>query len=176
MRRFLYFIPRVAGVRDVAELAEHGLGHIACPGFTRRQITDGPSRCAGLLLCGGESPADALVYDPDRQRWEDVGPYWIGVDRAAPPCPADLERETIHATYLPVELGGVPGWFVPTAIRADGETPLPKTRKAVPDPARPTGYRTLGAGGPRRRVARADPLHPRGRRRAHAGGRNRWVK
>jgi len=128
MNEFLYFLPKQNPHRG--DLFDAGLGHaFGDQPFTQRQCT-GPEQQPGTVCTPGEPTAE-IGYFPNRQTWQPMQnkAAWLGFETAAPPGPDDLLRTQATATYDAIELGDGHRWLVPTAILANGESPLPKVRK-----------------------------------------------
>lgn len=135
MAGFWHFLPDVTQSNlvdherrvSIALLKQFSLAEVL--GDVRRQPDDvvvtplaaGPGGHAGLLLypvpLRGELPRN-VAYDPEQQKWEQVGRRWLGWLPAEPPRPLDLERrELLSGYYCPDAHGNQ--WVVPTARGKD---------------------------------------------------------
>lgn len=139
MAGFAYFIPSLTD-KAAAQVAieRHGLGHAFTRGADRARcvfgwnpVAAGPDGAPGAILAAGVEvdggvAADPL-YRPDTQVWQRApgGTWWLGMDPARPPVPADLER----ADGIPghdVVLGDGQTWRVPVLINWDGKSAVPE--------------------------------------------------
>jgi len=134
MAGFLYFVPDVTAFTR-ADAARVGLAYaFDTDTISKTEITHGggPAGPAGLILWPGAAPR--VAYDAQAQEWtkEPEGRFWVGMEKASPPSPEDLQRDGAVGRYAP-DLGDGRSWLLPTAMLVDGSCPLPKVRKIDPE-------------------------------------------
>lgn len=87
----------------------------------------GPGGASGTMLVPlvpGAEPPVRLGYQPNFQEWTEHDGYWLGIDREAPPTPANLARTKQIGGYK-MTMGDGHEWLVPILRRPDDSTELP---------------------------------------------------
>jgi len=122
MSGFLYFVPGVEQVDQIGpQVFEAAV--VAGAQLLDRHVEHGPDGTPGLLvtlkpeISGGRAPG--LVVNADTQRWTRFAGFSVGVEKAEPPRPIDLQRRELLRGHA-VELGGAK-WLVPAIRTAAGE-------------------------------------------------------
>ena len=104
--KILYWFPGLARDDDLPDEFKSGR-------FTERNVSPGSYGAIpderGLILCRGTSPG----YQPELQRWDDMGDYWIGAMLDA--TPDDFAHEELLAPAVWVELADGQPWAIPIA-------------------------------------------------------------
>lgn len=138
---FFYFLPAVTYAQvDATVIRDRGLGAvlsdcIATPAdlaarITRRNVPgSGPGGESGVIVApvpiGGQVP-ETFGFFPDRQKWINCGPHWLGYELGTLPGPEVLRRKSLLPGYE-VPLGDGQVWQV-SVIRRLGKFPaLPRT-------------------------------------------------
>ena len=104
--KILYWFPGLS--RDSELSVEFSSGR-----FLERNISPGSFGAVddvrGLMVCRGLSPG----YNPDVQRWDDMGDYWIGVMNDA--APEDFAHDELLSPALAIPLADGNEWWIPIA-------------------------------------------------------------
>ena len=132
---FQLFIPDRRGA-DPAHLDAVGLETMRA-GALFGDIAKGPDGRPGVIIAWTPAGTAKIGFRPETQDWIPAVPrdglparrYWIGIDRDAPPLPADLKRP-YQSPGTWVQLGDGREWLLPRAeelprdfILADDGTP-----------------------------------------------------
>jgi hypothetical protein len=137
MTQPLYFLPSLTWTRDQTEattrliLKDRGLSEIFRDvkrdeiGF-QELAGRGPDDKSGSIIWYSDNrePPRRCGYYKTEQDWHDCGAFYIGIDTASPPTPADLRRKREHAGY-PLELADGNQWMIPVVRRPNDTTELP---------------------------------------------------
>jgi len=112
----LIFLPEGSSLEKVG-LSDHVDGNMGT------RIVAGPTGEPGLLICWqGTIDGYSVGFRPDSQTWLPAVPkgdlpagrYWVGIERNAPPTPAQLQRQAGVDGYR-VRLGDGHEWIIPAA-------------------------------------------------------------
>lgn len=130
-RGMFYYLPGItAASRD--KILAAGLGYaLGEGGHPSASMNPGPDKGSGVVFSmPGRGAAGPSLQAADKAVWEKIPGLeaWVGFDPAAPPRPADLERERIFEGYS-VDLGDGQTWVVPVVREIRGTTVLPRSRK-----------------------------------------------
>lgn len=137
MTQPLYFLPSLTWTRDQTEattrliLKDRGLSEIFRDvkrdeiGF-QELAGRGPDDKSGSIIWYSDNrePPRRCGYYAAEQAWHDCGAFYIGIDTASPPTPADLRRKREHAGYA-LELADGNQWMIPVVRRPNDTTELP---------------------------------------------------
>lgn len=132
MSGFLYYFPTSTGLTPERFVADRA-GIFGDCGCAHRGVSGGPDAGDGIILALESPGKPACGFYPGKQRWHQAPgqPWWIGMELAAPPSPADLARpETLPGA--PVRLGDERDWTIPTALHWLESDSAPRFRPGLP--------------------------------------------
>lgn len=126
MASFLYFLPGhsapVTSVEKIPDSAAELKQTIRDARVQMGHCTGGPGGKSGAIIvpvpASKDGKAADAVYAPERQTWrawpnEESPAYWVGVENANRPGPADVARKDAPEGHL-VKLGDGKEWLIPS--------------------------------------------------------------